>query len=442
MASVSIQLIDVDLKTNSTDTVRTALNNYLTVPENSGINSVSLSYVTLNTYGGNTQDAALYLDGTTRAHDNSWLAPGGKELLASVFAAGQHSYRFHLKSNNSTSNDWKLGTVVLTIDYNPPIPSTTSCSAPTSASVSPSVAEGDASLAFSGAAGGTGNAITGYEIQYSESTDGSTWGNWAALKVQALIAGNGTITVAPSGTRGTYRKYQMRTRGAAGASYYSGWKAVSGTVRRNSAPASPGITAPAAGATIYNSKPRILATVGSDADSHAQIISVSGYVPSSAGAQDVGKSLVMRRSADAAAGSLSISATSEDELEVVSAAVERAFTYAVPAWTDPSLTVGTTPIKAVHINELRTAINNVRAYYGMAAHSWVQTITAGSTSLAGWTSHVTELRTAIDQIVALVNGWDDASSDHDISLPAWIAITENKPSAAVINQLRAAIPLL
>lgn len=57
-------------------------------------------------------------------------------------------------------------------------------------------------------------------------------------------------------------------------------------------------------------------------------------------------------------------------------------------------------------------------------------------------SHVTELRTAIDQIVALVNGWDTGSTTHDISLPAWIAITENKPTAAVINQLRAAIPLL
>lgn len=441
MSSIAIQLIDVSLKTTSTDTVRTATN-YFTVPENSGINSVSLSYVTLNTYGGNTQDAALYLDGTTRAHDNSWLAPGGKELLASVFATGQHSYRFHLKSNNSTSNDWALSSVILTIDYIEPPPAYTPATAPSNASVSPAVSEGDATLTFSGAAGGVANGITGYEIQYAESADGFTWGAWNALKVQALISASGTIAVAPSGTRGTYRKYQMRTQGAAGASYYSAWKAVSGTVRRNSAPAAPGITAPAAAATIYNSKPRILATVGSDANSHAQTIAVSGYTPSSTGNQAVGKKIILRRSSTLSAGSQSISAVSTDSLGVASSATTRSFTYAVPSWTDPTLTAGTTPIKAAHINELRTAINNVRAYYGMAAYSWAQTITAGSTSLAGWTSHVTELRTAIDQIVAVVNGWDTANSTNDISLPAWIAITENKPTAAVINQLRAAIPLL
>ena len=93
------------------------------------------------------------------------------------------------------------------------------------------------------------------------------------------------------------------------------------------------------------------------------------------------------------------------------------------------------------MTELQAAIDNVRAYYGMAAYSWT-TIKAGATGLAGWTSHVQELRTAIDQVVSLVNGWDTANSTNDISLPAWITISENKPAAAVIAQLRAAIPLL
>lgn len=113
-------LNDFRLTTNSTETKRT-VTAYFTVPNHIGINSASLSYVTLDTYGGNTQDAALYLDSTIRAHDSSFLAPGGKALLTSVFTPGQHSYRFHLKSTNSTSNTWELGTIVLTLDYTPPV---------------------------------------------------------------------------------------------------------------------------------------------------------------------------------------------------------------------------------------------------------------------------------------------------------------------------------
>lgn len=109
------------MTTTSTDTRRT-VTAYFTVPNHIGINSASLSYVTLDTYGGNTQDAALYLDSTTRAHDNSFLAPGGKALLTSIFTPGQHSYRFHLKSNTTSSNTWELGTITLTLDYTPPVP--------------------------------------------------------------------------------------------------------------------------------------------------------------------------------------------------------------------------------------------------------------------------------------------------------------------------------
>lgn len=113
-------LNDFKLTTTSTDTKRT-VTAYFTVPAHTGINSASLSYVTLDTYGGNTQDAALYLDSTVRAHDNSFLAPGGKALLTSIFTPGQHSYRFHLKSTTSASNTWQLGTITLTLDYTPPV---------------------------------------------------------------------------------------------------------------------------------------------------------------------------------------------------------------------------------------------------------------------------------------------------------------------------------
>ena len=172
MAQVQISLISFKLTTNSTDTVRTPLGNYFSVPANNGINSVRLDYVTLDAYGGNTVDAALYLDGTTRAHDNSWLGAGGKDLLTSVFTAGSHYYRFHLKSSNATTNVWELGTVVLTIDYNPPY---TKCSAPTSLSLSAdNIAPGATSrLSWAGAAPGTGMSIASYNVYRATSVGGT-----------------------------------------------------------------------------------------------------------------------------------------------------------------------------------------------------------------------------------------------------------------------------
>jgi hypothetical protein len=39
-------------------------------------------------------------------------------------------------------------------------------------------------------------------------------------------------------------------------------------------------------------------------------------------------------------------------------------------------------------------------------------------------------------------GWDTASTTHNFSLPAWLDVPANVPTKAVMDQLRAAIPLL
>jgi hypothetical protein len=53
-----------------------------------------------------------------------------------------------------------------------------------------------------------------------------------------------------------------------------------------------------------------------------------------------------------------------------------------------------------------------------------------------------ELRSAIEDIVSLVNGWDTTSTTHNIALPVWLDISSNTPTAAVMEQLRSAITLL
>ena len=126
------------------------------------------------------------------------------------------------------------GTLTLNYAVNP-----TACTAPSACTVSNTLSEGNVTLSWSGAAGGTNNTITSYEVQYSESSDNATWGAWTALTAVTTAATSGSVSVAPSSTRGYYRRFQVRTRGAAGASYYSGWKVSTNTVRRNTLPTAP-----------------------------------------------------------------------------------------------------------------------------------------------------------------------------------------------------------
>ena len=416
----------------------------------------------------------------------------------------------------------------------------TNCGAPTTASFSVSLAESAPTLSYSGASSGVANAITGYEIEYAESSDNSTWGSWTALKTVTNSSTSGTTTVNLSSTRGNYRKYRIRTRGAAGSSYYSAWKEtasvrknsaptahtsftaspaiyVTGSITldysgatdidnnlstnnvqyatsadgdtwsgwtslangatshtptlpagyyikyqvvavdvfgvtspawlesnlcgKNTAPAAPTISHPQASKTIYNSRPRFLLTLGADPESHAQALSASGFTLSRSAGLASGAKVIARLTSAASAGTVSISATSTDEYAETSTAATRDTTYAAATYTDTTVVKGTTAIKAAHMTELRDYINTIRAYYGLSAVSWAETITAGVTKARNWSAHIVEMRTAITDVVTLVNGWDTASSTNRIVLTTWIALG-TKPSAAVMEQIRAAIALL
>jgi hypothetical protein len=72
-----------------------------------------------------------------------------------------------------------------------------------------------------------------------------------------------------------------------------------------------------------------------------------------------------------------------------------------PTFTDSNLLVtGGVAIQAVHITELRTAINNLRVRLGMSAYSWTKpTATGGVVATGGLISAepIIEMRTALDQ---------------------------------------------
>lgn len=214
-------------------------------------------------------------------------------------------------------------TITLEIDYTLP---PTKCTAPSGVSVSGSTSTGDnVTLSWNAGGGGTNNALTGYEVQRCESSDGSTWGSWAALGTTT----DTNLSVAPPTMYGNYYKFRVRTQGAAGSSYYSDWAESTNTLRK--------------------ARPSLI------------------------------------------------------------------------SYTDPDLVAGVTKIKAAHITELQTNVNLLRNGLGLSSYAFT-TIQAGYTSLAGWSAHVAELRTAIDEM--------------GISHEAWIAISVNCPTAAVMQQLR------
>jgi len=115
----------------------------------------------------------------------------------------------------------------------------TATTAPTSVSVSPTISEENAVLSWSGAAGGLNNSITGYDIDFSDSTNNSTWGAWQVLGTVTSTATSASAWVAPPPTRGNFRRYRVRTRGSAGSSFFSGWRISSNSVRRNTWPNAP-----------------------------------------------------------------------------------------------------------------------------------------------------------------------------------------------------------
>ncbi len=103
-----------------------------------------------------------------------------------------------------------------------------------------------------------------------------------------------------------------------------------------------------------------------------------------------------------------------------------------PTFTDPTLTAGTTAIKAVHITELRSAINTLRTAYGLATYTWTDsTLTTGSTSVKA--AHITEMRTALNAVY-------DARS---MTRPTYTDSTITAGSTAVktthISELRSAV---
>lgn len=211
------------------------------------------------------------------------------------------------------------------------------CGEPTAPTLEATLSREPVRLTWGAGSGGTGNSVTGYDVERCLSADGSSWGSWEGVPGSPVTGTE--MRVSPPDTAGSYYKYRVRTRGSAGSDYYSGW--------------------------------------------------VTG---------EAGKT-TLRCDHEPLAG-----------------------------FTDDPLTAGASPVKALHMQELQSRVSTLRTFYGLGAYSFT-TITAGVTSLAGWTTHVNQVRAAIEDVCSA------SGKTHE----NWISFSTNCPRADVIQQLRSVI---
>lgn len=92
-------------------------------------------------------------------------------------------------------------------------------------------------------------------------------------------------------------------------------------------------------------------------------------------------------------GSTRIKAVHITQLRTAVNAVRALASLGAGSYTDPTLSVGVTKVKAAHINDLRTALNAARSSLALPAVSYAETITATVTKVKA--SHLNELRNGV-----------------------------------------------
>lgn len=113
----------------------------------------------------------------------------------------------------------------------PIVARTTNAGEPSSPTLEKTVSREAVELSWGAGSAGTNNPVTGYDVQYQDSADGSTWpSSWTTASGSPVMATK--LSVSPPATVGYYRRFRVRTRGSAGSDYYSSWVVSTNTLRR------------------------------------------------------------------------------------------------------------------------------------------------------------------------------------------------------------------
>jgi len=159
-----------------------------------------------------------------------------KEISLSVpyKSDGTLSLKVRAQWDTNGHSTFLTGGTISETTWNLPV-NITKCTAPTAFWIS-NPFDGSINLSFSGAKNGVNNIIlstNGYEYQHSLYING-VWGSWSGSSLCSSSPKSQSITV----NDGQLLKFRIRTRGSAGASWYSDW-VESNNARKNSAPTAP-----------------------------------------------------------------------------------------------------------------------------------------------------------------------------------------------------------
>jgi hypothetical protein len=297
--------------------------------------------------------------------------------------------------------------------------------------------------------------ISGYQVQYSIN-GGQSWTQLATVTNGLSVD---VSTVFNSLKRGDSVLFRVRAYNTV--NIYGDY-AATGVIQRNRVPATPVILLPYNGAETFSKSPIILikAPAEPDAQTHtlqykvgnAEWNDVSGYVNMPGDifycvfrAPTYGDGVtalcsnnpaILKESNDKiliVSKNETLSFRLVDSLGATGDAVSILIKMLPFEFTDPTLIVGTTPIKAAHVNELRTFIDKTLTYYSATAFNWGETIVAHYTSLRLFKNHVEDMRTAISRALAKLNGTEAGKI---IATPTYTDLSDYKPRASALEELR------
>lgn len=360
-------------------------------------------------------------------------ASGTYSSLATVSSTSTSgSYSVTAPSSSGSSYYYKIYTVGTYSSYSPSTISSayatltctyTAPTAPTSISLSKTAVlpSTNVTLSWSGAASGTNNAITSYHIYRSTSSSGT----YTHIATVTTTATSGSTTVASNSSYNSsyyYRVYAIGTYSNSGAS---------GTVALKSVGASSGSITCSKKLTTSTATFTISNTIGTgDTFSSFKL-----YYQTSSDGSTWGSETLYGTYTSAQTSITTSTLTSgyfyKFYAKLTTAAGYTATYSGTPviyrwsgSWTD-TLTSGSTLIKATHMTEIQNLANKARIAYGLSTQSFT-TITAGSTQLSGWSSHVGEIRTAANACAS----------------KTYTTISANNCSAAIMNELRTNVAAL
>jgi hypothetical protein len=313
---------------------------------------------------------------------------------------------------------------------------------PATATASPEVySDEEITLRWSGVTVTT-SPIKGYMIASRTSTDNATWSSWEILAHINLAATSGSYNPAVSRTPGTYTQFGVWTIDVLDG--YSSERVSNSilNVQKDRPPLAPNVAAPRNGGVTYNNKPMVLLQTQPEPDGQPQMVFVRlgngawhnsvdnpEYFTTSG---ELGDNVRTIYTADELTpGDYSVTVYASDS-GFDSPTVTRIIT--VLSLPFDTITLNRTTVKARHITDLQTAINNIRNYYGLAAFSWEMEITPGITQTAYWPHHVFELRAALQGVINFVDSFDVTNSV--IIHAPWINVGTRRPRADVMNQLQ------